>query len=177
MNKSNSFHWSQKLLHWLMAILVIAMLLMGIGLTHSVSERHTLLVAYHKPLGMLIFALVIVRLLVRWRLGAPALPATLAKPQQLAARISHWLLYALLIAQPLCGIFMVWCGSYPLPGANHAALPYPQTYAMLRTLHSVLAYSLLGLIALHLTAALVHGLIYRDGVMRSMGFGGKRRFM
>lgn len=44
-----------------MAIPVIAMLLMGIGLTHSVSERHTLLVAYHKPLGMLIFALLILR--------------------------------------------------------------------------------------------------------------------
>lgn len=55
-----------RVLHWLMALMIIAMLFIGAGLAASVSERHEWLIHLHKPLGIAILALVIVRLAVRF---------------------------------------------------------------------------------------------------------------
>ena len=54
-----------RLLHWLMALMIIAMLFIGAGMVTSVSERHEWLIHLHKPLGIAILVLVVVRLLVR----------------------------------------------------------------------------------------------------------------
>lgn len=167
-DRQAEYHWSQKILHWLMAVLVLAMLFIGVGMVNTVSERHLWLLGLHKPLGIMILLLVLVRLYLRWRLGAPHLPAGLPVLQQRLARVSHGLLYGLLVAQPLCGLLMQWFGAYPVSGFSHADLPYPQVYTFLRTAHAVLAYSLFGVVLLHLTAALVHGFIYRDQVLPSM---------
>ena len=56
-----------RLLHWLMALMVVAMLFIGAGMVASVSQRHEWLLHLHKPLGIAILALVIVRLVVRFR--------------------------------------------------------------------------------------------------------------
>ena len=57
-----------RVLHWLMALMIIAMLFIGAGLAASVSERHEWLIHLHKPLGIAILALVIVRLDERFEL-------------------------------------------------------------------------------------------------------------
>ena len=64
-----------RLLHWLMALMIIAMLFIGAGLAASVSERHEWLIHLHKPLGIAILGLVIVRLMVRFSTRQPPLPA------------------------------------------------------------------------------------------------------
>jgi hypothetical protein len=64
-------------LHWLMALMVIAMLFIGAGMVASVSERHEWLLNLHKPLGIAILLLVIVRLIVRFCTRTPPLPADL----------------------------------------------------------------------------------------------------
>lgn len=55
-----------RLLHWLMALMIIAMLFIGAGMVTSVSARHEWLINLHKPLGIAILALAIVRILVHW---------------------------------------------------------------------------------------------------------------
>lgn len=162
-----------RVLHWLMALLVVAMLFIGVGMVASVSERHAWLVAIHKPLGIAILLLVIVRLFVRWRFPPPPLPADLPLLQKLAAHASHWLLYALMLAMPLIGWAMLSAGGYPVMLGHALRLPpiFPASatgFAVLRHLHGWLAALLFLTFLAHMGAALYHGLIRRDGVLSSM---------
>ncbi|MAM56430.1 MAG: cytochrome B [Salinicola sp.] len=168
-----TFSLPARLLHWLMALMILTMLFVGVGMVATVSERHVWLVQLHKPLGIAILALVIVRLLVRWRYGTPALPADLPPWQRAAAHLSHWALYALMLAMPLIGWTMLSAGGYPVTLFTGVTLPdlvspSPTLYSALRFAHTWLALSLFALILLHLAAALYHALIRRDGVLASM---------
>jgi cytochrome b561 len=172
-DSTRPFSPAARLLHWLMALLILAMLFIGVGMVATVSERHTWLVDIHKPLGIAILLLAIVRLAVRWRRPPPPLPADLPAPQKLAAHASHWLLYALMIAMPLIGWAMLSAGGYPVMLSSSMRLPAilpfdPVAFAILRHLHTWLALLLFLTFLAHLAAALYHGLIRRDGVLSSM---------
>lgn len=103
-----------RLLHWLMALMVIAMLFIGAGMVASVSQRHAWLLHLHKPLGIAILLLVIVRLVVRFATRQPPLPADLPAWQVLAAKASHLLLYGLMLALPLLGWAMISAAGDPV---------------------------------------------------------------
>jgi len=178
-NTTGMFALPARVLHWLMAVLILAMLFIGVGMVASVSERHEWLLRIHKPLGIAILLLAVVRLAVRLRHPPPPLPADLPMLQKLAAHASHWLLYALMIAMPLVGWAMLSAGGYPVMlGASlrlPAILPASATaFAILRHLHGWLALLLFLTFLAHLGAALYHGLIRRDGVLASM-VGGRRQ--
>ncbi|BAN48189.1 cytochrome b [Metapseudomonas resinovorans] len=165
-----------RVIHWLMAILLLAMLFIGISMVGDLSPRHDALVALHKPLGIALLALALVRLAVRLARPLPPLPADMPSWQQRLAKLSHLLLYALMIALPLVGWAMQSAGGYPV--ALHERLLLPpivphdaQLYAALRLAHTVLAYLLFIGILAHLAAALYHALIRRDGVLSSMTTG------
>lgn len=174
------FHPRARLLHWLMAPLVLAMLFIGIGMLSTTSSAYALLLAIHKPLGATILALVLVRIVVRLRHRAPPLPADLPRVQRSAATASHWLLYALMLLMPLSGWAMLSAAGYPVvlftgiqlrPIAPHDAA----LFAWLRGAHHWLALLLFATFLLHLAAALFHGLIRRDGVLASMAPWLRRR--
>lgn len=74
MKASTTFGLPARVLHWVMAAMIIAMLFIGVGMVASVSERHALLVAIHKPLGIAVLVLVCVRIVVRVLSKPPALP-------------------------------------------------------------------------------------------------------
>jgi len=93
----------QRLLHWLMAVCILTMLFIGVGMVSTVMPKYLTLVSIHKPLGIAILVLALVRLAVRLRYGAPSLPADLPEPMKLAAQLSHYALYALMIGMPLLG--------------------------------------------------------------------------
>jgi cytochrome b561 len=169
-----------RLLHWLMAVMIIAMLFIGIGMVSTVSPRYWTLVSIHKPLGIAILLLVLVRLAVRVMHGTPPLPGDLPPVQHFAAKASHVVLYALMILMPLVGWSMLSAGGYPivLYGPLHLPPIMPHSdglYAVLRSAHTVLALLLFAVILLHLTAALVHALIRQDGVFDSMAWRTRRR--
>jgi cytochrome b561 len=169
----DSFSLLQRILHWLMAIMVLAMLLIGVTMVSTLRPRFLTLIAIHKPLGIAILVLALLRLGVRVKRGAPPLPADLPSLQAAAAKLSHIMLYALLIAMPLIGWGMLSAGGYPIPliGSWHLPTILPQNdhvYALLRTAHTLLAYVFFAVILLHVAAALFHALIRRDGVFRAM---------
>ncbi|WJR75789.1 cytochrome b [Bradyrhizobium sp. NP1] len=175
----DGFSGTQRVLHWLMAIMVLAMLFIGVSMVSTLKPRFLILISIHKPLGIAILVLALLRLGVRLRLGAPKLPDDLPRTQALAAQLSHLVLYALLIAMPLVGWGMLSAGGYPvvLYGSFHlpAILPHDdQLHAILRTTHTVLAYMFFATILLHVAAALFHALIRRDGVFRAMAGVGPR---
>jgi len=95
------FSATSRVLHWLMAVMVLAMLFIGVGMAASVSERYALLVSIHKPLGIAILVLVVIRFVNRLVNRPPPLPATIPYMQRLAAKASHILLYALMFLMPL----------------------------------------------------------------------------
>ena len=172
-NVRTTFSLPARVLHWTMAVLILAMLFIGVGMVATVSEKHQWLLAIHKPLGIAILLLAIVRLTVRLRNPPPPLPADLPALQKLAAHLSHWLLYALMITMPLIGWAMLSAGGYPVMLTSSLRLPaiLPENalaFAWLRTAHGAFAYLLFFTFLTHMGAALYHGLIRRDGVLRSM---------
>ena len=176
---ANTFTLPARVLHWLMAIMILAMLFIGVGMVASVSERHEWLLRIHKPLGIAILILAVLRLAVRLRHPPPALPVDLPAMQKLAAHASHWLLYALMLAMPLIGWAMLSAGGYPVMLSDSLRLPpifptSPVAFAVLRHLHGWFAMLLFLTFLAHMAAALYHGLIRRDGVLSSMLRGGKK---
>src|SRR5512139_33885 len=100
--KNLHFNGPARLLHWLMSTMIFAMLFIGAGMVASLSQRPWL-IDLHRPLGIAILLLVVLRLANRLRNPPPPLPADLPHWQVLAAKASHWLLYALMFVQPLIG--------------------------------------------------------------------------
>lgn len=137
-----------RLLHWLMAVLLLAMLFIGAGMVALVSERHEWLLHLHKPLGIALLALVVIRLLVRFSTRQPPLPADLPP-----------------VPAPAAGDPVMLGSSLQLPSIVPASA---QLFAFLRKAHGYLAYLLFLTVLVHLAAALFHGLIRRDGVLQSM---------
>ena len=167
------FNPLQRLLHWLMALCILAMLFIGVGMVSTVTTKFLPLMVIHKSLGIAILVLVLIRLGVRLRYGAPALPADLPVPMKLAAQLSHYALYALMIAMPLLGWAMLSAAAYPVVLFGDITLPaiLPQSAALhtwLWNAHFYLAFAFFGLVLLHLAAALFHALIRRDGVFEEM---------
>ena len=165
-----------RLLHWTMAPLIVAMLFIGVGMVATVSRAHDTLIALHKPLGIALLLLVVLRAGVRVSRGSPPLPDAMPAPQRLAAKASHLVLYALMAAMPLVGWAMLSAAGYPvtLYGPLHLPPIAPhnvELFALLRALHTWLAFALFATVLLHLAAALFHGLIRRDGVFSSMARG------
>jgi cytochrome b561 len=177
----DGFSALQRVLHWLMAIMVLAMLFIGVAMVSTLEPRFLTLISIHKPLGISILILAVLRLGVRWRVGAPPLPDDLPSAQALTAKLSHVVLYALMIAMPLVGWGMLSAGGYPvmLYGSLHlpTILPHDdRLHAILRTTHTALAFLFFATILLHVGAALFHALVRRDGVFRAMaGFGPRRQ--
>src|SRR5580693_6520611 len=164
----------QRLLHWLMAVCILAMLFIGVGMVSTTMPKYLPLVAIHKTLGIAILILALIRLAVRLRYGAPPLPADLPEPMKLAAHLSHYALYALMIAMPLIGWAMLSAAEYPVvlwPGVwLPQILPLnPSLHTALWNAHFYLAFLFFATILMHLAAGLFHGLIRRDGVFDAMG--------
>jgi len=163
----------QRLLHWLMAICILAMLFIGVWMVSTIGPKYLTLVSIHKPLGIAILLLALIRLAVRLLSGAPPLPAAMPQPMRLAARLSHAAFYVLMIGMPLIGWAMLSAGAYPvvLFGSVHLPAILPQDdrlHALLWDAHFTLAFALFALILLHVAAALFHALVRRDGVFETM---------
>jgi cytochrome b561 len=157
-----------------MAVCILAMLFIGVGMVSTVAPENLTLVNIHKPLGILILILALIRLVVRLRYGAPPLPLDLPEPMKLAAYLSHYALYALMIAMPLIGWAMLSAADYPVTLWPSLWLPQivPQSaslHTLLWNAHFYLAFLFFALILMHLAAGLFHALIRRDGVFDTMG--------
>jgi len=174
MNRASE-HFSplQRVLHWIMAVCILAMLFIGVGMVSTVMPKYLTLVSIHKSLGIAILALALIRLAVRLRYGAPALPLNLPEPMKLAAVLSHYALYALMIAMPLIGWGMMSAADYPIVIFGGWRLPpiLPQNdslHSLLWDAHYYLAFAFFALVLLHIAAALFHALVRHDGVFESM---------
>jgi len=174
-----------KLFHWSVAALLALQLLGGLYLSTLNLYRpedlkaYVAVIATHKSLGLTVMFLVLLRF--AWRLvnPRPALPATLTGFESRVARLSHGLLYVLLVALPLFGWMQssayraktTFWGLFTLPDIVPAAYARPGARAVwqfAQTTHTVLAVLLTVLIVLHVFAALRHHFVKRDEVLARM---------
>ncbi len=165
-------------LHWLVAALIVFMTGLGwwmMTVEHEPGGRRWF--ELHQSIGLLLFALVLLRVL--WRLGhrPEPLPADVPAWQVRLSGITQWLLYLLILLMPLTGLFgslyskqgIVFFGS-SLP---HGVTPDRHDAHLLFETHSWLVWVLVALVALHVLGALKHLLVDRDRVFRRMWFGGR----
>lgn len=158
--------------HWLSALAVsLAFGLVWVREALDEDAVGNLLLAWHRQLGLLVLLLLAVRLIARRRQSRQeqALPPLL----HWASQATQWLFYLLLLAMPLLGWAMTSAQGHALQLFNLATLPpllsvNPDLADSLQEWHELGASCLLGLIALHVLAALWHHAIRRDGVLASM---------
>ena len=172
-NAPHRFAPIQRLLHWLMAACIIAMLFLGVGMVSTVAPSYLPLVLIHKTLGVTLLVLVVLRLALRLHYGAPQLPDDLPPTIKRGARLSHLALYGFMIVMPLLGLGMLWAAAYPVVLYGGIQIPalLPQSdggHTLLWNAHFYLGFAFFALVLLHVAAALFHALIRRDGVFRSI---------
>lgn len=160
-----------RLLHWIVALMVIATLPVGSIMQQRGLARPTqdLLFILHKNGGVIILALVIARLVWRALNPAPPMPASVPPLQALVARLAHWALYAMLIFMPVTGYVRVRAGGFPVEMLDRWGVPalVPRSDALAETAkaaHYWGRYVLVALILAHVGAAIYHGVVRRDGV-------------
>lgn len=163
----------QRLIHWTMAVGIVAMLFIGVGMISTIAPDYVPLITLHRTLGAALFLLVLVRICVRLFQGAPPLPASMPPVMRLGAKLSHWALYGLMIVMPLLGWGMMSAAAYPIVLFGGIRLPpiLPPSdalHTLLWAAHRWLAFAFFALILLHLAAALFHALVRRDGVFEAM---------
>ncbi len=173
-NTYENYGWLAKLLHWVIAILIIGMLAVGLymsDLPHGLQKLK--LLGWHKEFGILILSLAIVR--VCWRIIniVPPMPLGMPKIQVLAAYAVHYLFYIFMFAMPITGWLISSAGGLPVSFFGLILLPtlIPADHATMKFLeevHKYLAYGLIATIVLHLAAALKHHFINRDNVLKRM---------
>lgn len=160
--------------HWLVVALVAAQITIALILPAALPESAgDTIVAWHLAVGSTILLVMLLRL--AWRLAhpMPPAPADLSPALRWLARGTHWAFYVVLIVLPLLG----WTAANA-HGATPRLLgliPLPRLVApdeafaeAVGTVHKTVALLLLVLIALHVSGALYHALVKRDGVIRRM---------
>jgi cytochrome b561 len=164
-------------LHWLLAVLITALVVMGIYMVRlpdvGFSTTKIILVLIHKEIGMVVLGLAVVRL--AWRLWnvLPRLVETLPEWQKVTAIFVHLCFYALMLALPITGWLMSSAAGIPVSVLNLVTLPdfLPHDeflFERLRLIHDWLGYAIALLICLHAGAALGHHFVLRDETLRKM---------
>jgi cytochrome b561 len=171
---ANSYTRVAILLHWLVAIALVGSFSVGIYMHElPLSPWKLKIYSWHKWAGVSIFLLVLVRLAWRMTHRPPEPPAAMPVWQRKVAESVHHLLYVLMVAIPLSGWLMssakgfqtVYFGVLPLPDLLQKDVALGET---LQQIHMLLNFTLAGLVAAHVAAALKHHFLDRDGVLARM---------
>jgi cytochrome b561 len=164
-------------LHWLSAALVIALLALGWFMVHGDIEASTKFDLYqlHKSLGFLSLVLLLLRFGARLAERSPPAPPRMGEWERRLAGLAHAALYALLLIAALSGWLRVSSAIIPIPSrffglfviANLVG-PDAAFSDNMAILHYVVSRLLIGLLVLHVAAALKHHLVDHDDVLVRM---------
>lgn len=156
--------------HWLLAALLIGQIAFGWFLTTIPrgTPMRSFWVNTHKSTGLVIAAIILLRILWRLTHTPPPLPAFMPVWERVAARCSHAMLYALMVIMPVSGYVASNFSKYGIKFFNAVKLPPwgvddRHIYAIFNSIHVVAGYAFAALIAVHVLAAIRHA-ARRDGV-------------
>jgi len=181
-NTRDSWGTPAKFFHWLIAALIVAQVVLGlVAVRWPLSPLKLNLFVWHKSIGIMILALVALRLLSRLASPVPALPPDTPAWEHLAARASHVLLYLVMIGLPVTGWIISSASGIPFRIFWWIPLPAivaadKQTAELAAFAHYSLFVLLAALLAVHVGAALRHHYVKRNDVLaRMLPFMGKSR--
>lgn len=157
-------------LHWLIALLIIANVLIGIAFKYHVAGAFPL----HQSIGLTVLGLSVLRVI--WRLGHPwlPLPATMPGWEKAAAISTFVAFYFLILAIPLLGWAAVSAharGTSEWFGVAVPKLPVAQdheTGEQLGNLHMFLAWSAVALVVLHVAGAIKNSYLQKNHELTRM---------
>jgi cytochrome b561 len=161
-------------LHWITAVLLLAMVILAwvfMSEPNQAGDRFTY-ITLHKSLGQTIFFLAVFRLVWRRLHPPPAMAGKIARWELVAARCSHWLLYAIMLVMPISGYVLATAAARPSPYFWLFYWPQPAltadvAHAALRV-HLAGQYALYAFVGLHVFAAVWHVAVRRDAVLERM---------
>lgn len=162
-----------RVFHWVTVLLVFATIPIGLVMTQELPRpTQDTLFTLHKAIGIILLLTILARLAWRLSVGAPP-PPELPRAQLLAARTVHWALYALVLSMAVTGYVRVVSGGFPIEVLNAIGVPplLPKNEALAsaaKVAHGTIAWVLIGVIAIHVAAAVYHGLVRKDGVVSRM---------
>jgi len=164
-------------LHRILVVGILCQIALGLylGEVPRNTPGRTVWVNFHKSVGITLGVLILFRLVWRLTHRPPALPATMARWERIAARTSHAPLYLCMVGMPLSGYVATNFSKFGIMYFGLAELPpwgYEdrQIYALFNGTHKTLAVLFIALIGIHVAAALKHAVIDRDGLLRRMWF-------
>jgi cytochrome b561 len=164
-----------RLIHWVMAVMILVMIPVGMimiqeGLERSTQDRLFIL---HKNMGTLLLALIVVRIV--WRLinPPPALPSHMPPAMRLASRSVHLGLYVAIAVMAASGYARVRMGGFPIEALDAVGigtfLPQDDDLAeRAKAVHATAKWVFIGLIGVHVAAAAYHTVVRQDGIMSRM---------
>src|SRR5579872_1376627 len=172
------YHPALVVLHWALALLIIAALALGALVMVKIpnTDPHKLeALRSHMSGGMAILVLMLIRLVIRARTAHPA-PASAGHPLlDRLAWISHRMFYGAVIVMAGSGIIMaLQTGLVEAVFFGNGTLPVDFWAFPVRGVHYIASRILMALIALHVVAAFYHALVLRDGLLRRMFFGRRK---
>jgi cytochrome b561 len=161
-------------IHWVTALAILLLLTSGLVAANMAGDVPVNLIRIHVALGVSVFVLTLLR--IGWWFVVDTRPAEIGgmpRWQSLAARAVHVLLYVIVLAMGVSGIGLLVL-SNALPAlAGGAPLPDFSTFTPF-VVHGLAARLLIGLLVLHIGAALFHHFVRRDGLLARMGLGRRR---
>jgi cytochrome b561 len=169
-------------LHWLIALGILALIVVGLTMTHMQLSPMTKFQLYqlHKSIGITVLFAVVLRALWRLTHRPPPLPGTMPPLERGAAEGAHVALYAFLFFLPLTGWALASASPFNIPTVLYGVIPWPHLPVLstladkapvehvLKLIHGWAAWLLIALAGVHAGAALRHHFILRDGIMQRM---------
>ncbi|MBM9595384.1 cytochrome b [Roseitranquillus sediminis] len=172
---ATGYRTTARLLHWLVALLILSTLPVGQAMVQEGLSRpvQDALFIYHKNVGVIILLLMLLRLGYRLTHRAPPLPPHMPDWQRIVARTTHVALYVLVFVQAISGYVRVEAGGFPIEMLDALGVPplVPRSEPLAdaaKATHAVTRLLLVPVILLHIGAALQHALWQRDGVFSRM---------
>ncbi len=167
LNSSNRYGLVSVVIHWLVALAVFALFGLGLwmtGLTYY-SEWYRTAPALHKSVGIVLFAVMLLRVLWRFLTAKPAPISSHSATVRMLSSLGHGLLYL--------GIFLVMISGYLISTAEGREIPalitgLPDQADLAGEVHFYVAWGLVVFAGLHGLAALKHHFIDRDSTLKRM---------
>jgi len=160
--------------HWLMAALIFIALGLGVWATQLPrGDLRSEVLFVHKSFGITLLALIVVRIVVRLVIGAPAYAETFGRLVRAAAGAEQLALYALMIALPVSGYLTSNAGGHDVSFFGLFTVPdiVPKDKGLdeaASQAHYVFAWLMGIALALHLAAVMWHARVKRDTVLTRM---------
>jgi cytochrome b561 len=171
---SDTYHPISIVLHWLLAICILAQLYLGFwmeGVPKSPPGVRASWFNLHKSTGMLIALIVLIRLIWRLKHSPPDWPLHMKSWQIHLARLNHILLYLCMVVMPVTGFLGSSFTPYPIKFFGVILPRWFEPDAQLKEgitdIHFAAAYLFVTIILLHILAAVFH-MIKKDGIGRRM---------